>query len=87
MSQPDTIGGFGSPPVLPPRVPWTVEFPSVIVHTDVVLRDNHPFYLAAKAGDEQAALALVEDLLAASATEDLRELLAGRQPILLPITA
>ncbi|WP_068875133.1 MULTISPECIES: phosphoribosyltransferase [unclassified Phenylobacterium] len=72
---------------LPPRTPWPDGFAPVIVHTETVLRDHHPAYAAAKAGDADAALTLAEDLLAAEPTERLRALIAGRAPILLPITA
>ena len=76
-----------APAPLPPRAPWPPGFPQVIVHSEVVLRDHHPSYAAAKSGDDEAALALVEDLLSAAATASLRELLAGRAAILLPISA
>lgn len=72
---------------LPPRTPWSAAFPEVIVHTEVALRDTHPFYAAAKAGDEEAAITIAEDLLSPLATEALRGVIAGRPAILLPITA
>lgn len=34
----------------PPRTPWPLWFPKVVVHTDLALRDSHPLFAAAKAG-------------------------------------
>lgn len=73
--------------VLPPRTPWKPDFPQVVVHSDVGLRDNHPQYPAAKAGDADAAAILAEDLLTPAATDVLRELVKDAHAILLPITA
>ena len=87
MSDVDPPHEFTGPAPLPPRVPWSPDFPQVVVHTEVVLRDNHPSYTAAKGGDVQAALTLVEDLLSGPATLALRDLLAGRPATLLPVTA
>lgn len=70
-----------------PRTPWPVNFPRVAVHSDTALRDRHPAYEAAKAGNEEAAFTLVEDLLSAVVTDELRQLIGNRAVILLPITA
>jgi len=73
--------------LLPPRTPWTEGFPDIVVHTDVALRDHHVGYSPAKAGDEESAITLAQDLLSPSAIEILRQLISGREVILLPITA
>lgn len=75
----DTIG-------LPRRTPWRADFPPVVIHTAVALRDHHPDYAAAKAGDPDAALRLAQDMLSAESTAQL-EALATAPPILLPVTA
>lgn len=69
------------------RSPWQPDFPEVVIHSDLSSRNGHPAYSAAKSGDAEAAKRLVEDLLTAQGIEDLRALLAGQRPILLPITA
>lgn len=71
----------------PPRTPWRLDFPLVVVHTALALRDGHPLYLAAKSGGEDAALALSQDLLSASATASLLRLCEAGGVILLPVTA
>ncbi|MFL5297393.1 MAG: hypothetical protein ACJ798_13510 [Phenylobacterium sp.] len=59
----------------------------VVVHSETALRDNHPYYAPAKAGDAEAALTLSEDLLSPDATESLRTIIGTNKAILLPITA
>lgn len=72
---------------LPTRRPWPDDFPDVVIHTTVALRDAHPGYASAKAGDADAALTLAIELLDAIATAALRSMIAGRAAILLPVTA
>jgi adenine/guanine phosphoribosyltransferase-like PRPP-binding protein len=74
-------------PVLIPRSPWPSAFPQVVIHNALRARNTHPSYPSAKSGDADAARVLVETLLSHEETERLVHLLAGRQPILLPITA
>lgn len=69
------------------RVPWPPYFPDVIVHTDVRTRDAHHGYAAAKAGDADAAFELAFDLLNDAAIDHLREAIAGRDALLLPVIA
>lgn len=71
----------------PPRTPWPIWFPEVVVHTDLALRDSHPMFAAAKAGDREAALTLAQDLLSPRATEVIEAIVDGRDAILLPISA
>ena len=68
--------------VFPPRRPWHVDFPPVAIHADEATVKQHPAYPAAKSGDADAALQLVQDMLALSAVESLRRLLAVTRPIL-----
>lgn len=69
------------------RFPWPTDFPDVVIHTTVPLRDAHPGYASAKAGDPDAALTLAIDLLDSSAIETMRTMTAGRPAILLPVIA
>lgn len=57
--------------MLAPRRPWPADFPDVVIHTTVALRDAHPSYAPAKAGDPDAALTLAIDLLDAGAIDGL----------------
>lgn len=70
-----------------PRTPWPLGFPDVIIHTTLTIRDAHPSYTAAKAGDAEAALNLASDLLSDAAIDSLRALIDDRQAILLPVVA
>ena len=69
------------------RLPWPADFPDVVVHTTVALRDGHPGYGSAKAGDPDAALTLAVDLLDGAAIETLRSAIASRPALLLPVIA
>lgn len=69
------------------RFPWLENFPNVILHTSVALRDGHPGYHAAKSGDTEAALTLAIDLLEQQAVIDLGNIAAGRSAKLLPVVA
>lgn len=71
----------------PIRLPWPPDFPHVVVHTTVAQRDGHPGYARAKAGDPHAALTLAIDLLDGPAIEALRNIIAGRPALLLPVIA
>ena len=78
--------------VPPPRTPWSKDFPDVVVHTTVAIRDAHPSYAAAKAGDPEeidpgAALNVAQDLLSPEAIGRLQRQVGARRPILLPVTA
>jgi len=46
-----------------PRSSWPINFPTVVIHSTVKKRDQHPAYASAKAGDFKAAISLVNDLL------------------------
>ncbi len=70
-----------------PRRPWPVGFPDVVVHAALGLRDAHPGYRAAKAGDADAAIRLAEDLISEPGLEQLRHLIGPRHPIVVPVAA
>ena len=70
-----------------PRSPWPPEFPDVVIHSELRARNTHPSYAAAKSGDADAANKLVRDLLSVESTEQLAQMLSGRKPILLGVTA
>jgi hypothetical protein len=72
---------------LPPRTPWPVDFPDVVIHTDVKTRDASPFYAAAKAGDAESALSLALALRSPQAIARLGDIVEGRNPFLLPVVA
>jgi hypothetical protein len=42
---------------------WPADFPKVITQADGATLQSHPLYKAAKAGDNEAASALVKDLV------------------------
>lgn len=71
----------------PARGPWPHAFPEVVVHCPLAARDAHPSYAAAKAGSAQDALALVEALMSPAATDELRAVIGGNRPVLLPVVA
>jgi len=60
---------------LPVRVAWR-NFPDVAIHATESAVKQHPLYAAAKAGDVQAAFALVDDTLSRNATDSLLTRLA-----------
>ncbi|CAN5584880.1 hypothetical protein BH10PSE14_BH10PSE14_40550 [soil metagenome] len=73
--------------MVPARLPWPVDFPDVVIHTTVRLRDAHPGYAAAKAGDAEAALTLAMDLLRPDALAELRHIIGSATALLLPVIA
>ena len=70
-----------------PRIPWPSDFPEVIVHSTVKLRDAHSAYRDAKSGDASAALNLAVALLDSDAVSDLKRLCRGRRTRLVPVVA
>ena len=67
--------------IQPPRTPWG-NFPDVVIHANESAVKQHPAYKAAKAGDGNAAIALVRDTLSAAQNQKLVVLLAGHRPTL-----
>lgn len=66
---------------LPPRFGWNA-FPDVLIHAPEPLVKAHQAYAAAKSGDDQAAIELLNDTINPSQIEALAHLLAGRVPTL-----
>jgi hypothetical protein len=78
----------GSMPVRPMiRCPWPARFPEVVIHTDVRSRDANPHYVAAKAGDIEAALALAILLVSDDALGPIFQMTGGAPFLLLPVIA
>ncbi len=71
----------------PPRTNWAAGFPDVVIHTTLEARDTHPDYWEAKAGDAEAATRLAEALLNPKAMEQIRNIVDGRDPIIVPASA
>lgn len=75
------------------RVPWSADFPDVIIHNQLEKRNNHPDFSAAKAGDMDAAFRLVLDLFDfQNARKELKYLADhfwddGNPPILAAVSA
>ena len=67
--------------IKPPRTAWG-NFPDVLIHASESAVKQHPAYAAAKAGDGNAAIALVSDTMSAAQIQQLAVLLAGRRPTL-----
>lgn len=65
----------------PPRTPWG-NFPDVLIHSPESAVKQHPAYKAAKAGDGQAALVLVNDTMSDVQNQRLLTLLQGHRPTL-----
>jgi len=70
-----------------PRTSWPVDFPDVIVHRALKVRNNHRDYAAAKAGEPFAAQKLVRDLLSDEGVSRIRILLAGSRALMVPVAA
>ena len=69
------------------RAPWPADFPEVVVHATVALRDAHPDYAAAKSGAREPAVRLACALLSDAAVARLRDALGHRKPIIVPVRA
>jgi hypothetical protein len=69
------------------RVPWPPNFPDVIVHGDVRVRNGHASYSQAKSGDKSAALTLAGDMLTQEGFAAIQTLIRDRKPFLLPVSA
>lgn len=66
---------------IPIRTPWQ-NFPPAILHAVESLVKKHPHYQEAKAGSADAAFALVTATTSDKAVAELKELIQGRQAIL-----
>ena len=62
-------------------------FPKVIRNGDLGTLQDEPEYQAAKAGDKQAALGLVDRLLTDDTVQRIKEQIGERKPLVLPVLA
>jgi hypothetical protein len=69
------------------RSAWPAEFPEAIFAADIGKAKQHPDYEAAKAGDVDAALSVVESLVDDAAIEKLRDAIGDKAPIVVPVIA
>ncbi len=67
--------------IQPPRTPWG-HFPDVLIHASESAVKQHPAYRAAKAGDDDAATALVLDTLDLGQTQALKRITGDATPTL-----
>jgi len=68
------------------RAPWG-DFPQVIRNADLSAIQVEPEYQAAKGGDHQAALNLVDRLITAETVDRIKALIGDRKLTLLPVLA
>jgi hypothetical protein len=69
------------------RAPWPPDFPDVIVHGDVRVRNGHTCYSQAKSGNAEAAVALVGDMFTLQSFAAIETFLNGRKPLVVPVSA
>ena len=69
------------------RTPWPPNFPDVIVHGEVRVRNGHASYAPAKSGSADAAEVLVWDLLKVEGLAEIDHLVGGCKPLVAPVTA
>ena len=63
--------------VFAPRCSWPVDFPDVIIHSELAVRNRHSAYCRAKSGNAEAAIVLVRDLLNDEALVLLQQTIAS----------
>ena len=66
------------------RAPWK-QFPKVVRNGDLGSLQHEPEYDAAKAGDKEAALNLVDRLFDDTTAEAIRDLIGDARPLVLPV--
>jgi hypothetical protein len=74
-------------PLPPSRTSWPANFPDVVIHTTVPVRDADPGYTAAKSGDADAALQLARRLLSENSVQQIGALAANTEALILPVVA
>jgi hypothetical protein len=67
--------------IQPPRTSWG-NFPDVLIHASESAVKQHPAYKAAKAGDGNAAIVLVNDAMSTAQNQRLLDLMGGHKPTL-----
>ena len=65
----------------PPRTPWEF-FPDVFIHASESAVKQHPAYTAAKAGDDDAAIALVLDAFSKERALEMKRFEGDAKPTL-----
>ncbi len=68
------------------RSEWR-QFSDIVIHADESVVKKHGLYAAAKAGDIQAAQGLILETATLAGVEKICELMADKQPFLLPVHA
>ena len=89
--------GSGTPPIpqgggaeTPRRVPFLANFPDVVIYRPYgspVRYADHPDYVAAKAGDPDAAVRFVDDMVDPAKIGELRATLGDRKPTVVAVHA
>lgn len=74
-------------PIAPYRQPWQADFPNVILNAGLGDASKHSSYAAAKAGDLNAAILLVKDLINPEAVAKLEKVIGDKKPLLIPVHA
>jgi len=69
------------------RSPWAAEFPDAVFAADIGKAKEHPSYDAAKFGDMDAALEVVQSIVTDETINRLAEALNGKRPIIVPVIA
>lgn len=69
------------------RYPWCSSFPKVILNGKLGDIREHPSYEPAKAGDLDAALSLVQDVINKETVEKIKKLITDKKPLLIPVHA
>jgi hypothetical protein len=69
------------------RAPWPADFPKVPFASALGSAEKHPQYKAAKSGDADAAMDLVDDLVTDEAIGRIRAMIGDRKPALVPVMA
>ncbi|TFW27523.1 phosphoribosyltransferase [Massilia horti] len=69
------------------RSPWEQGFPPVFIHAPRLEVTTHPWFVAARTGDVDAAALLVADTLSGEVTDRLAQLGEGKNPILAAVHA
>jgi hypothetical protein len=71
---------------VPTRSDWN-DFPDTIVNAPLATATGHPDYVAAKAGDIEAAQRLVNDALDDAKVGELAKLIGDENPLMVPVFA
>lgn len=73
--------------IAPYRQKWQNDFSKVVLNAALGDASKHPYYVAAKNGDLDAALILAIDLVNQNAVEKLATIIQNKKPLLVPVHA